>query len=100
MELHLSPESPLTDLTTDELVDLCDEHYYTLATTGEQAVNNVAWDIAQGVFLEMHGITDDRMGIVLVKFAKRMSARWHTPAMDSHRFDLMASLINDIMGRK
>lgn len=100
MELHLSPESPLTDLTPAELVDLLDENYYTLATTGEEAVNAVAWDIAQGVFTEYHGISDERMGYVLVLFAKRMSGRWHKRAMDTHRFDLMADLINDIMGRK
>lgn len=88
MELHthvsLAPDSPLTDLTNTELVDLLDEHYFVLATTGEEAVNNVAWDIAQGVFHEAHGLDDDRMGAVLVAFAKRMSPYWHTFAMNAY----------------
>lgn len=103
MELHLAPESPLTDLTDDELVGLLDEHYFTLATTGEEAVSNVAWDIAQGTFSEYHGLSDERMGLVLVMFTKRMSEAWNVPAMDFYarrRFSLMAGLINDIMGRK
>jgi len=85
MELHTQPESPLTDLTDRELVDLLDEHYFTLVTTGEEAVNNVAWDIAQGVFAEYHGLDDARMGIVLVLFAKRMSRYWKTDAITAYR---------------
>lgn len=99
MELHLSPESPLTDLTDTELVDLLDENYYTLTATGEEAVNNVAWDIAQGTFAEYHGLSDERMGLALVLFAKRMSKCWKTPAMEYHevrRFQLMSDFINSI----
>ena len=85
MELHLAPESPLTDLTTAELVDLLDDNYYTLATTGEEAVNNVAWDIAQGTFLDYHGLSDERMGIALVLFARRMSKCWKKTAIDYYK---------------
>jgi hypothetical protein len=102
MELHLPPD-PMTDLTDEELIDLFEENYFTLASTGCDAVNALAWDIAQGNFMEAHGLSDERMGKLLVLFARRMSLAWNTPAMDYYaqrRFSLMAGLVNDILGRK
>lgn len=85
MDLHLNPESPLTDLTNEELVDLLDEHYFTLATTGSEALDGILWDITQGVFSEYHGLTDERMMLVLLSLAKRLARAWNTPAMDYYK---------------
>jgi len=96
-------QTDLSNLTDTELVDLLDEHYFTLATTGGEAVSIVAWEVAQGTFAEAHGLDDARMGKVLVMFAKRMKDAWDTPAVayyERNRFALMAGLINDITGRK
>ena len=40
MDIHLEPESPLTDLTNEELVDLLEEQYFTLVTTGSEVLDN------------------------------------------------------------
>lgn len=83
--MELLVESPLTDLTDAQLVDLCVANYYTLGSTGEDAVNALAWDIAQGAFTTYHGLSDERMGLVLVLFARRMSLRWATTAIDYYK---------------
>lgn len=85
MDIHLNPESPLMDLTDEELVELLDEEYFTLATTGSQALDNILWDITQGVFLEYHGLSDERMMLALLKLAKRLTVAWHKPAMDYYK---------------
>lgn len=101
--MSVQPEMPYDDLSTDELLEVLGEHYYTLITTGEEAVRNLAWDITTGTFAKFHGLSDERMGSVLVAFAKLMSDRWHTPAMNYYelrRFSLMTDFINSITGRK
>jgi neutral trehalase len=85
MELHLTPESPLTDLTDDELVELLEEHYFTLATTGSQALDAILWDITQGIFMDYHGLDDERMMRVFLRLAKYLCRAWNTTAIDYYK---------------
>jgi hypothetical protein len=85
MELSMKPESPLTDLTHEELVDLLDEQYFVLASTASDALGAVLWDISQGSFLEHHGLSDERMMMALLTLAKRLAPAWYVPAMDYYK---------------
>lgn len=85
MDIHLEPESPLTDLTDEELVDLLDEQYFTLGETGSDALDVVLYEIAQGDFMESHGLTDERMMKALLTLARRLLPAWSIPAMDYHK---------------
>jgi hypothetical protein len=78
-------DSCLTDLTNEELVELLEEQYFTLATTGSEALDAVLWDITQGLFLEMHGLSDERMMWVMLTLARRLAPAWNTPAMDYYK---------------
>ena len=85
MDIHLEPESPLTDLTNEELVDLLDEQYFTLGETGSDALDVVLYETAQGDFMESHGLTDERMMKALLTLARRLLPAWNVPAMDYHK---------------
>ena len=85
MDIHLEPESPLTDLTDEELVDLLDEQYFTLGETGSDALDVVLYEIAQGDFIKSHGLTDERMMKALLALARRLLPAWSIPAMEYHK---------------
>jgi len=81
MDNNLEPESPLTDLTNEELVELLDEQYFTLGTTGSEAIEIVLDELEQGVYLNVHGISEERMMWVVASLARRLAPAWNTPAM-------------------
>lgn len=81
MDIHLEPESPLTDLTNEELVDLLEEQYFTLGTTGAEVLDIVLDELEQGVYLNVHGISEERMMWVVASLARRLAPAWNTPAM-------------------
>jgi len=85
MDIHLEPESPLTHLTDEELVSLLTTHYFTLATTGAQAIGFVLWDVGRGAFSQYHGLDDERMMRVVLMLAKKLFPVWETPAMDYYK---------------
>jgi hypothetical protein len=85
MDIHLEPESPLTDLTNEELVDLLDEQYFTLGTTGSEALEIVLGDLEAGEYLNTHGISDERMMWVVASLARRLAPAWNTPAMEYYK---------------
>jgi hypothetical protein len=81
MDNNLEPESPLTDLTNEELVDLLEEQYFTLGTTGAEVLDIVLDELEQGVYLNVHGISEERMMWVVASLARRLAPAWNTPAM-------------------
>ena len=85
MDIHLEPESPLTDLTNEELVDLLDEQYFTLGTTGSEVLDIVLDELEQGVYLNTHGISEERMMWVVASLARRLAPAWNIPAMEYHK---------------
>ncbi len=85
MDIHLEPESPLTDLTNEELVDLLDEQYFTLGTTGSEVLEIVLDELEQGVYLNVHGISEERMMWVVASLARRLAPAWNTPAMEYYK---------------
>jgi hypothetical protein len=78
-------DSCLTDLNNEELVELLEEQYFTLGSTGSEALGAVLWDITQGLFLEMHGLTDERMMWVMLTLSRRLAPAWDTPAVDYYK---------------
>jgi hypothetical protein len=85
MDIHLEPESPLTDLTNEELVDLLEEQYFTLVTTGSEVLDIVLYELEQGVYLNTHGISEERMMWVVASLARRLAPAWNIPAMDYYK---------------
>lgn len=74
-------EDSWADWTDDEVLEVLNEHYYTLATTGEQAVLAVLDDIVHNGFIA-HLMEDERMGRILIKFARTLKDSMDTPAME------------------
>lgn len=66
-----------------ELLDLVDEHYFTLATTGAEAFNGLVSDIVSGLW-DNHKVSQQRMFEVAVTFGRRLwdTGGWNTRAMD------------------
>lgn len=75
-------EDSWADWTDEEVLEVLDEHYYTLATTGEQAVLAVLDDIVHHRFHDAHLMEDERMGRILIKFARTLKDSMDTPAME------------------
>lgn len=75
-------EDSWADWTDEEVLEVLDEHYYTLATTGEQAVLAVLDDIIHDRFHDAHLMEDERMGRILIKFARTLKDSMDTPAME------------------
>ena len=73
----------MSDWTDEEVLEILHEQYYTLISTGEDAILALVDDIVNDRFSEHHGMSDERMGIVLVKFARSLADRMLTPAMES-----------------
>ena len=85
MDDNLEPECPLTDLTNEELVDLLEEQYFTLVTTGSEVLDIVLDELEQGVYLNTHGISEERMMWVVASLARRLAPAWNIPAMDYYK---------------
>ena len=85
MDDNLEPECPLTDLTNEELVDLLEEQYFTLGTTGSEVLDIVLDELEQGVYLNTHGISEERMMWVVASLARRLAPAWNIPAMDYYK---------------
>lgn len=75
-------EDAWTDWTDDEVLEVLSEHYYTLSTTGEQAVVAVVYDIINNRFWECHGIDDERMWRILAMFARTVKDGMDISAME------------------
>lgn len=73
----------LNHLSDSEILDLLEENYFTLATTGAQAVQIVAEEIADGAY-HQHDLSDERMTVILGKFAMRVLHSWDTHAMNTN----------------
>lgn len=71
----------------EEILEVLYEHYYTLASTGEHAVMAVLHDIIKHRFFHYHLVDDERMGLILVKFARELEdkGQMSVPAMDFYR---------------
>jgi hypothetical protein len=82
MDIQLTDIASWQDWTDEEIVEVLLEHYYTLLTTGEQAVLAVLSDITFDRFSEYHLVDDERMGLILVKFARELKECMDTPAID------------------
>lgn len=85
MDDNLEPECPLTDFTNEELVDLLEEQYFTLGTTGSEVLEIVLDELEQGAYLKTHGLTDERMMWVVASLARRLAPAWNIPAMDYYK---------------
>jgi hypothetical protein len=75
----------MTDFSTftnSEIIDIIDEHYFSLATTGEEAVWNLTHEMEDGSW-EQHNIPSERMATILAEFTEKMKPYWKTPAMEA-----------------
>ena len=75
----------MTDFSTftnTEILDLIDEHYFTLASTGEEAVLALTDEMENGLW-EQHNIPAERMAVILAEFTEAMKPYWTTPAMEA-----------------
>lgn len=85
MDIRVELATSLTDWRNwedEEILEVLDAHYYTLATTGEQAVLAVLDDIIHDRFHDAHLMEDERMGRILIKFARTLKDSMDTPAVD------------------
>ena len=73
--------SDWADASTEELVELMDENYYTLASTGQDAFSAFMDDVVRGAFTEYHGMTEEQVALLTYRFAKQMYAVWDIQAM-------------------
>lgn len=73
--------SDWADASTEELVELMDENYYTLASTGQDAFSAFMDDVARGAFTEYHGMTEQQVALLTYEFAKRMYSVWDIQSM-------------------
>jgi hypothetical protein len=62
------------NLNDTELLDLVEEHYYSIGATGTQAMNTLLADISEG-FWERHGVAEKRMHSIAVMFTKSLNER-------------------------
>ena len=62
------------NLNDTELLDLVEEHYYSIGATGTQAMNTLLSDISEGVW-ERHGVAEKRMHSIAVMFTKSLNER-------------------------
>lgn len=73
------------DWTDDEVLEILHENYYTLGTTGEQAVLAVLDDIIHDRFRDQHGMSDERMSLILVRFARDLKDLMDITAYDHYK---------------
>lgn len=71
--------------TDDEALEVLHDLYYILATTGEQAVLSVLDDIIHDRFINFHGMSDERMGVILVRFARDLKDLMDITAYDHYK---------------
>lgn len=62
------------NLTDQELLDLVDEHYYSIGATGTEAINTLMSDIQEGMWVR-HGVPERRMHNIAVMFTKSLNER-------------------------
>jgi hypothetical protein len=62
------------NLNDTELLDLVEEHYYSIGATGTQAMNTLMSDIQEG-FWQRHGVSEKRMHDIAVLFTKSLNER-------------------------
>lgn len=62
------------NLTDQELLDLVEEHYYSIGATGTQAMETLVNDISEGAW-ERHGVPVERMKRVTVMLTKSFNER-------------------------
>jgi hypothetical protein len=74
------------NLNDTELLDLVDEHYYSIGATGTQAMETLLADISEGVW-ERHGVPEKRMHSIAVMFTKALNER--------NAWSVMAGVISD-----
>ena len=75
----------MTDFSTftnKEILDLIDEHYFTLATTGAEAVTALNDEVKEGLW-EQHNLPAERMTAIVAEFTEMMLPHWDTPAMEA-----------------
>ena len=80
-------ESDFSSFSDEELLDIIDEHYYTLISTGLEALGNLLHDIESGVWLDVHGIQKDRISRIGSQWAIDMlnKGQMHVTAIDWHK---------------
>ena len=62
------------NLNDTELLDLVEEHYYSIGATGAEAINTLMADIQEG-FWQRHGVSEKRMHTISVLFTKTLNER-------------------------
>jgi hypothetical protein len=62
------------NLNDTELLDLVEEHYYSIGATGAQAMETLLSDISEG-FWERHGVPEKRIHSIAVMFTKSLNER-------------------------
>jgi hypothetical protein len=76
-----------SSFSDEEILEIIDEHYYTLATTGVDALGNLCDDINAGVWLSVHGIEEDRIGRIGAQWTQNLLSKgqMNVTAIDWHK---------------
>lgn len=74
------------NFTDTELLELVEEHYYSIGATGAQAMATLLQDVSEGMW-EQHGVPVERMKRVIVMFSKSLT--------DRNAWSVMAGVVSD-----
>lgn len=83
----MSDYNYMNNLTDSELLEVVDEHYYSIGVTGAEAVSGLVNDIAEGLWENLHGVPTARMKRVLIDFIALL--------MERNAWNVVAGVISD-----
>jgi hypothetical protein len=79
------------NLNDTELLDLVEEHYYSIGATGTEAMNAFLEDVVNGMW-ERHGVPEKRMHAIGVLFTNSLNER--------NAWSVMAGIVTDADRKK